>query len=517
MQNSFFSWSWRGSVCAGMVLAACGVLHAQAPLGAFSAQSDVGTILHAGSASYNAAHQTYTVTGSGENIWANADAFHYVWKKVSGDVSLSADIAIETQGGNPHRKAVLMLRQSLDADAVYVDAALHGSGLTSLQFRDAKGGETHEIESDLSGPVRLRIEKRGDTVVLFLAPKAGQPLRFSGASIRVPLTGEFYVGIGVCAHDKDASVTAAFSHVAVTNLFPGVEGTQKVWSTLETVPVDSGDRHVTYAAEGRFEAPNWTHDGAGLVFNSDGRLERLPVTAEVHPLATGAPEPIDTGAQIHCSNDHAVSPDGQWIAFSDASQPDHQASIYVAPIGGGVPRRVTQKSPSFLHSWSPDGKTLAFTGERHENFDIYSIPVAGGNETRLTTLPGRDDGPEFSPDGQFIYFSSERGGQVQIWRMQPDGSNPEQALHDETNDWFPHLSPDGKLLAFLAYARDVEGRPPYQDVELRVMTLADGKVETVAQFYGGQGSMNGPSWSPDSQKLAFVSYALLADDDAGDR
>lgn len=184
----------------------------------------------------------------------------------------------------------------------------------------------------------------------------------------------------------------------------------------------------------------------------------------------------------------------------------------------GAPELLTSVgSMQSPESWSPDGKTLAFTGERHENFDIYSIPVAGGNETRLTTLPGRDDGPEFSPDGQFIYFSSERGGQVQIWRMQPDGSNPEQALHDETNDWFPHLSPDGKLLAFLAYARDVEGRPPYQDVELRVMTLADGKVETVAQFYGGQGSMNGPSWSPDSQKLAFVSYALLADDDAGDR
>lgn len=505
---------WRAVVGAGVLLAACGPLRAQASLGSFAAQSDVGTVLHAGSARYDAARQTYTVTGSGENIWASTDAFHYLWKKVSGDVSLSADIAIETRDGNPHRKAVLMLRQSLDADAVYVDAALHGNGLTSLQFRDAKGGETREIESDASGPARLRIEKRGDMAYLFLAAKPDQPLEYSGASIRIPIEGDFYVGIGVCAHDESATVTAAFSAVAVKSLFPGIEGTQLVWSTLETVPVTSADRHVTYTAAGRFEAPNWTPDGKALIFNGDGRLERLPITVEVHPVATGPPAPINTGAQTHCSNDHAISRDGQWLGFSDASQPDRQSSIYVVPIGGGTPQRVTRNSPSYLHSWSPNGKTLAFTGERHENYDIFTIPAAGGSETRLTTMPGRDDGPEFSPDGQFIYFSSERGGQVQIWRMHPDGSGQEQVLHDETNDWFPHISPDGKLMAFIAYARDVMGRPPYRDVELRVMTLDDGKTQTVAKLYGGQGTMNGPSWSPDSQALAFVSYTLLAEGDA---
>ena len=507
MKGIFLGILWAGSLLAASCSAQNGAGNGTG-VGDFVGQSDVGTVLHPGSAAYDGAQQTYTVTGSGENIWAATDAFHFVWKKVSGDIALGADVAITTIGGNPHRKAVLMIRQSLDADSVYADAAVHGVGLTSLQFRDARGAETHEIESALTGPVRLRIEKRGDTVYLFVAQTADAPLQPAGAAIKVPLSGDFYVGIGVCAHDKDATVTATFSHVELKTR-AAATGTPVLWSVLETVPVSSTDRHVTYVSPTHFEAPNWTGDGAALIFNRSGHLERLAVTNEVHPVAQGEPQVIDTGAQSHCNNDHVLSPDGKWIGLSDSSQPDHQSSVYVVPIAGGIPRKVTTLSPSYLHGWSPDGTTLAFTGERNNNFDIYTIPAASGAETRLTTAEGLDDGPDYSPDGQWIYFNSVRTGHMQIWRMHADGSGQEQVVKDETNDWFPHISPDGKLMVFIAYGPEVTGHPPNQDVELRLMTLAEGKVKTLAKLFGGQGTINVPSWSPDSQKVAFVSYELL--------
>ena len=150
------------------------------------------------------------------------------------------------------------------------------------------------------------------------------------------------------------------------------------------------------------------------------------------------------------------------------------------PFDGGTPRKITENSPSYWHGWSPDGSTLAFTGQRDGNFDIYTIPVTGGQETRLTTAPGLDDGPEYSPDGQFIYFNSERTGRMQIWRMKADGSDQEKVLSDETNDWFPHISPDGKWMVFLSYDRSVTGHPPDKDVVLNLMSMSDKTVHLLA-------------------------------------
>jgi hypothetical protein len=476
------------------------------PLGVFQDHADIGTVLHAGSAQYDAARGVYTLTGSGENVWATADNFQFAWKQVSGDIALTADITFPEPGGNPHRKAVLMIRQSLDPGSPYADVALHGVGLTSLQYRDAKGAETHEIQSNLSAPHRLRIEKRGDFVYLFLASTPGEPLKTSGASIKLPMQGPFYIGIGICAHDKDAVEKAVFSHVELGAPAP-LTATPVLYSTLETVPIDSTDRRVVYVAASHFEAPNWTRDGAHFFFNSDGHILRLPV-------AGGTPETIDTGAAIHCNNDHGLSPDQQWLAISDQSQADHLSTIYIVPIGGGAPRRVTQNSPSYWHGWSPDGKTLAFTGQRNGDFDIYTIPAAGGEETRLTTAKGLDDGPEYSPDGKYIYFNSERTGRMQIWRMLADGSAQEQITSDEFNNWFPHISPDGKWMAFLSYGNDVTGHPANKDVRIRLMALSDRKISVLAKLFGGQGTINVPSWSPDSTKVAFVSYQLLPAEEA---
>jgi TolB protein len=495
-------------LCVGLGLSA----QTSSGVGIFESHADVGTVLHAGSVDYDKAHQTYTMSGSGENMWLAADAFQFAWKKISGDVTLTADISFLTTTGNEHKKAVLMLRQTLDADSIYADVALHASGMTALQFRDEKSGLTQEVVSNISAPKRLRISRRGDYVYMSLAADGGEP-QIAGGWLRVPLQGEFYVGIGVCSHDKDVVEKAVFSNVVLTDVAPGSVasvGKLTLYSALETAPIDAPDRRVEYLAAGHFEAPNWTRDGTAFLFNQDGHIERLLVSG-------GKPAVIDTGLATRCNNDHGISPDGTQIAISDNSQDDHNSLVYIVPIEGGTPRRITQKSPSYWHGWSPDGKTLAFVGQRNGDFDIYTIPTAGGDETRLTTAKGLDDGPEYSPDGKYIYFNSERTGHMQIWRMKPDGSEQEQVFTDDLNNWFPHISPDGNWMVFLTYGADVNGHPENKDVMLRLMSLNDPnrndkKISVLAKLFGGQGTINVPSWSPDSKRVAFVSYMLVPEE-----
>jgi TolB protein len=476
-------------------------------VGVFDDHSDVGTVLHAGSVDYDAAKKTYTIAGSGENMWSTADAFQFVWKKVSGDVTLTADISFLTKTGNEHKKAVLMFRQNLDADSVYADIALHASGLTSLQFRDEKGAVTREIQSNVTAPKRLQIAKRGEYVYMSVSAESGEP-QIAGGWLRVPLQGTFYVGLGVCSHDKNVIEQAVFSNVEVTQPSGTRVGQLTLSSTLETVDIASVDRRVVYIAPEHFEAPNWMRDGSGFLFNRDGHIVRLPVSGS-------KPQIVDTGFATRCNNDHGISPDGTELAISDNSQEDHESLVYVLPISGGTPRRITQKSPSYWHGWSPDGETLAFVGQRDGDFDIYTLPAEtrpgppAPQETRLTTAKGLDDGPEYSPDGKYIYFNSERTGHMQIWRMKSDGSDQEQVFFDDLNNWFPHISPDGQWMVFLTYGADVTGHPANKDVMLRLMSLSDKKITVLAKLFGGQGTINVPSWSPDSKRLAFVSYMLI--------
>jgi hypothetical protein len=474
------------------------------PVGVFQSHGDVGKVLHAGSVQYDAGKKSYTIAGSGENMWLDNDAFQFVWKEMSGDAALSADISFLGNGGNAHRKAVLMIRQSLDADSVYADVALHGNGLTALQFRDEKGGITREVQSQISAPSRLRIEKHGAYFTTWLGGANGE-MEMAGGSPKIELKEPFYVGIGVCSHDKDVVESAVFSNVEIAAVPVNVAAKLSpatLYSVLETVPIDSGDRTAIYISAGRFEAPNWTRDGKTFLFNRDGKILRLPVSG-------GKPEAVDTSFANRCNNDHGISPDSTLLAISDQSQEEHNSLVYVVPMAGGTPRRITKNSPSYWHGWSPDGKTLAFVGQRNGDFDIYTIPVAGGEETRLTTAPGLDDGPEYSPDGQYIYFNSERTGHMQIWRMKPDGSGQTHVFSDAYNNWFPHISPDGKWMVFLSFDKSVVGHPENKDVMLRLMSLSDGKIKILAKLFGGQGTNNVPSWSPDSKQLAFVSYAII--------
>ena len=473
---------------------------ADAEIGMFEDHRDIGTVLHPGSAVFDAAKGTYAVTGSGDNMWFGSDDFHFVWKQATGDVAITADISFVGTKGNNHRKAALLFRQSLDANAVYADVALHGDGLTSLQYRDGTGADTHEVETAVSAPRRVRIEKRGSYVYVLVGDRSGQ-LAFSGSAMRLELSGEFYVGLGVCSHNKDVTETAVFSNVKVESLSTA-NVKPVLWSTLETVKIASTDRLVGYTAPEHFEAPNWTRDGSSLLINRNGLMYRFKLGD------TAAPVIIPTGPEVHVNNDHGLSPDGTSLAVSDQTA-DGKSRVFVLPSSGGTPRQITPDGPSYWHGWSPDGKTVAFTGQRNGEFDIYTVPVEGGKETRLTTTKGLDDGPEYSPDGGKIYFNSERTGSMQIWSMGTDGSNQVQVIDEAGNDWFPHISPDGKWMVYLAYKPGVAGHPGGQDVELRLMSMADHKIKVLAKLYGGQGTINVPSWSPDSTRVAFVSYAEL--------
>jgi Tol biopolymer transport system component len=273
----------------------------------------------------------------------------------------------------------------------------------------------------------------------------------------------------------------------------------RLFNTLETVPIASKDRRAIFVTTNLIEAPNWSRDGTNLFFNSKGRMYRLAVTG-------GEPKVIDTGFATRCNNDHGLSPDGRQFVISDQSQGDRRSRIYTLPISGGVPRLVAERAPSYWHGWSPDGATLAFCGERNGDFDVYTIPASGGAEQRLTTASGLDDGPDYSADGKFIYFNSERSGHMQIWRMKSSGAEQTQVTHDDWNNWFPHPSPDGKWIVFLSYEPTVKGHPENKDVMLRLLSLETGGIEVLAKLFGGQGTINVPSWSPDSKRLAFVSY-----------
>ncbi len=467
-------------------------------LGLFIAQQDVGNCEHRGSATFDSNQRAYTVTGGGENMWFTNDAFHFVWTQVTGDVNLSAKIAFVGSGGNAHRKACLLVRQDLHAGSAYADAALHGDGLTSLQYREVPGARTYEIQANVSAPDWLRLEKRGRYVSLSLSLD-GQTWQPASGSFRLILKDPFYVGLGVCAHDNHTTETAVFSNVQLATNLPA-RAAPTLFSTLETVNIGSKDRRAVYCTTNHLEAPNWAPAGTHLLFNSNGRIYRMPVKG-------GEPQVIDTGFANRCNNDHGLSPDGTQLVISDQSQARHSL-IYTLPVTGGVPRQITQRGPSYWHGWSPDGRTLSYCAERNGEFDVYTIPATGSAETRLTIASGLDDGPEYSPDGRTIYFNSERSGTMQIWRMRPDGSDQVQVTADAYNNWFPHPSPDGRWIVFLSYENDVQGHPANQDVTLRIMPANGGSPAVLAKLFGGQGTINVPSWSPDSRQIAFVSYQL---------
>lgn len=286
---------------------------------------------------------------------------------------------------------------------------------------------------------------------------------------------------------------------------------KKMISVLQTYDVTTGERKVLRRFDEHIEAPNWGMDGTFLVYNSQGHIFR-------YDLQSGESAQIDTGICTRCNNDHVLSFDGKWIGISSGVDGDGASRVWTVPLTGGQPKQITPLKPSYLHGISPDGKILAYCAERNGNFDVYTRSADGtGEETRLTTAEGLDDGPEFSPCGTYIWFNSVRSGLMQAFRMKADGSEQTQMTDDDRNNWFPHVSPDGKQVVFVSYYKDDVApgdHPANKNICIRRMSAEGGPIETLIATdpekgeKGGQGTMNVNSWSPDSRKFAFVTYVF---------
>ena len=482
-------------------------------LGLFEGHGDIGKVEQPGSVQYDPADQSYRVTGS---CAPESGGFHALWKRMAGDFILHARASLPGDTGTgPGLTLGWAVRARLDGGSPYVSAVLNGDGRASLQVRRAVGGSTEDVQSPVLASITaadvVQLERRGNRYRMSVA-RFGDP--FVAAEVEdIEVGGEVYVVLFVASQGERVS----FSNVRIVVPAPddAVPHRDLLGSHLEILDVASGQRRIVYTSTLPFEAPNWTPDGKALIYNSAGRLYRFD-------LATLTPQVIDTGFATRNNNDHVLSFDGTMLGISNHSEEDEGNSIiYTLPVSGGTPKRVTAQGPSYLHGWSPDGKFLVYTGMRGSGADIYRIGVDGGEETRLTSAPGLDDGSEYTPEGRYIYFNSVRSGRMQIWRMHPDGSGQEQVTDDEYNNWFAHISPDGRRIVFLSYGQDVApgDHPPYKHVYLRVLPADGGDAQqiaprVVAYVYGGQGTINVPSWSPDSTRVAFVSNTALPTEQA---
>ena len=279
----------------------------------------------------------------------------------------------------------------------------------------------------------------------------------------------------------------------------------EVWIT----EVGSGSAELAYFTDTLLlEAPNWAPDGRGLLLNGDGLLWRLDLEPEVQLTKV----PIDDLPPIN--NDHVLDPKRGLIYLSA-----NDGHIYVAPIGGGTATRVTQDSSRdhFLHGVSPDGETLAFVEIPRADLSApgrLALISSAGGETRYPEA-GKShlDGPEYSPDGAWLYFNTEefgsRPGHAQLARMPAEGGRMEHLVESDTVDWFPHLSPDGEFASYISFPPGTLGHPADLDVEVRLVSTADWRhVIWRLPLFGGQGTINVNSWSPDSRRFAFVAYPM---------
>jgi len=476
--------------------------NSQSNLGVFQEHADIGLPGKPGAAVYLPETEQYLVSGSGYNMWLDRDEAHWIYRKIKGDFIVYARGGLVGQKGvEEHRKFGWMARSSNDSLSANVNVSVHGDGLTALQFRRTKGAKMEEKRSALNGADVIQLERKGNTYIMRVA-KFGQPFIVDQVT-DIDLGDEILVGLFTCSHNTDVIETTVFRDVRISVPAPDslVQYRQYLASDIELLDIASGSRKVIYSSPKSLQAPNWMADGKSIIYNSEGLMYKLN-------LGDKEPHVLPTGSVKNNNNDHVLSFDGKMLGLSSGVQSLGGSIIYTVPVSGGEPKQITPKGPSYLHGWSPDGKFLLFTGQRNNEFDIYRVPAAGGKEERLTTAKGLDDGSEYSPDGKHIYFNSSRNGTMQIWRMNADGSNQVALTDTSFHDWFPHVSPDGKSILFISFLKEEVGpsdHPFYKHVYIRIMPIDGGQPKVIAYLYGGQGTINTPSWSPDSKRVALVS------------
>lgn len=302
-----------------------------------------------------------------------------------------------------------------------------------------------------------------------------------------------------------AFAVAWWSFIGTAGLFFCTMGVAQgpVTSVLQTIATDDPAAQPVrvYETSAYFEAPNWTRDGRSLIFDQGGGMMQIAV-------AGGQPTTINVGGAMRCNGSHGLSPDGNVLAITCNMTGLKGAHVFLVPLRGGEPKQVSHIDGSYWHSWSPDGKTILFTHPENGSLNIFSVAVTGSDEHAITSGSGVSDDPDFSPDGRYIYFCSDRSGTTQIWRMKADGSSPEQITSDDRVNWTPHVSPNGRQMVYISYEKGTTGHPANRPIVLRLMNMKDRSIRDIVALTGGSGTMNVPSWAPDSKHLAFVGYRV---------
>jgi Tol biopolymer transport system component len=478
----------------------------------FRYKTDIGNPKNLGSYVYIPIDQSYLLRGSGYNIWFDRDEFHFMYNRIKGDFIITANFEFVGKGTNAHRKIGWMIRESTDEKASHISAVLHGDGLTVMQWRVSAGAAMRDPEDEIfargSNYSIIQIERAGKNIIM-RAAHPGEPFEVIGSHEMDNLPEEVLAGLFICSHDPEVIEEARIWNVRIDkpvadNYDPGRDG--YLGCRLETMNVFNGKRLIIYDKQGRFEAPNWMPDGKKLLFNMDGLLYTIPAIG-------GVTEKLNTGFADRNNNDHGISFNGKLLAISHQREglPGGGSTVYVLPLKGGKPRMITENTPSYWHGWAPNNKEVIYVAQRNDIpiYNIYRNSVKGGKEAALTSNKSGEhvDGCEYSPDGKYIWYNGSHTGKMHIWRMKPDGSDREEMTSGDYNDWFPHISPDGKWIVFISFMPDVDpnSHPSYKRVMLRLMPASGGEPGVIAWLYGGQGTINVPSWSPDSKQIAFVS------------
>ena len=382
-------------------------------VGIFQTNSDIGNPKKTGSAIYNHTDQSYTLKGGGYNIWFERDEFHYLCNKIKGDFLLTANFEFAGKGTELHRKAGWMVRESTDEKSPHITATLHGNGLTVLQWRDSTGMAMKDTQDEIfatdSGYNIIQIERAGKKIIM-RAANYGEPFEVIGSHEMENMQDEVLAGTFICSHNADVTEEVKVWNVRIDkpvgdDYNPGKSG--YLGCRLETMNITDGKRKVIFEKPGRFEAPNWMPDGKKLLFNMDGSLYKIPVEG-------GETEKLNTDFANRNNNDHGISFNGKLLAISHQREglPGGGSTVYVLPLEGGVPKIITENTPSYWHGWAPNNKEVVYVAQRDGKtvYNIYKNSVNGGKEVALTDIKAGEhvDGCEYSPDGKYIYYNGNQ-------------------------------------------------------------------------------------------------------------